>query len=149
MITVFPSEVAKCIEPEEADRLSDQVLQLVNLERAGEELPPVVFSSTLQKVASDYACIMIEEGFFGHLDPVTGHGPGERAMAGKYTFYSVGENLAAGQETAADVMRVWMDSPSHREIILDPKWRELGVAVRNGGEHSIYWVMEFGDPADF
>jgi uncharacterized protein YkwD len=92
---------------------------------------------------------MIEGDFFGHHDPDTGRGPADRALAGKYAFYSVGENLAAGQETAADVMKVWMKSPTHREIILDPAWKEVGIAIRGGGEYSLYWVMEFGDPADF
>ena len=61
----------------------------------------------------------------------------------------MGENLAAGQKTAADVMKIWMESPPHREIILDSKWKEVGIAVRAGGEYSIYWVMEFGDPPTF
>ena len=142
-------ETARCITLDEADRLADQVMQLVNLERAAVELPPVVRNETLEAIAADYACRMIEEEFFGHLDPLTGRGPGERAVAGKYAFYSVGENLAAGQRTAADVMEIWMESPPHREIILDSKWKEVGIAVRAGGEYSIYWVMEFGDPPTF
>ncbi len=144
-----PEEAARCITLDEADRLADQVMQLVNLERAAVELPPVVRNETLEAIAAGYACRMIEEEFFGHLDPLTGRGPGERAVAGKYAFYSVGENLAAGQKTAADVMKIWMESPPHREIILDSKWKEVGIAVRAGGEYSIYWVMEFGDPPTF
>jgi len=42
-----------------------------------------------------------------------------------------------------------MDSPSHRDNILDEKWSEVGISVRSGGEYSIYWVQEFGDPADY
>ena len=144
------SEVqAKCVTAEDADRMADQVLQLVNLERAAAGLTPVVVNSRLEQVASDYACLMIDEGFFGHLDPLTGRGPGERVMAGKYSFYVVGENLAAGQESAAEVMHVWMESPSHKAIILDQRWQHIGISVRLGGEHGIYWVQEFGDPADF
>ena len=68
-------------------------------------------------------------------------------MAAKYRYYAVGENLAAGPATAAEVVKEWMESASHREIILDPSWKEIGVAVRSGGKHGIYWVQEFGDPA--
>ena len=57
------------------------------------------------------------------------------------------ENPAAAQSTAADVMRVGMESDSHRANILDHRWTEIGIAVRVGGEHAIYWVQEFGDPA--
>lgn len=144
------SEVqAKCLTAEDADRMADQVLQLVNLERSTIGLAPVVDNDRLNQVASDYVCLMIEEGFFGHLDPVTGRSPGDRAMAGKYSFYAIGENLAAGQQSAAEVMRVWMESPSHKAIILDQRWQHIGISVRLGGEHGIYWVQEFGDPADY
>ena len=143
-------EPAPCVSPGEAERLADQVLELINLERTSADLPlpPVRLHPALCKVAGSYACRMIEGGFFGHYDPITGRGPGQRAIAGKYAFYAVGENLAAGQQTAVEVMKVWMESPSHELIILDAKWRDVGIAVRTGGEHVIYWVLEFGDPAN-
>jgi uncharacterized protein YkwD len=134
--------------PDDAERMADQVLQLVNLERADAGLPPVIANPDLQKIADDYACRMIDEDFFGHVDPETGDGLSDRAAEGKYAYYAVGENLAAGQETAAEAMRVWMESPAHRDIILDEKWTEVGVSVRMGGEFFIYWVQEFGAPAE-
>ena len=136
--------------PEEAERMADGLLELINLERvsAVQPLPPVSHSPILSDIASSYACRMIEGDFFGHRDPDTGRSPGQRAIAGKYRFFAVGENLAAGLETPAEVMRVWMESPSHRRIILDPTWEEAGVGVRAGGAHGVYWVLEFGDPID-
>ncbi len=143
------SAVPRCVSAEDAERLADQALQLVNLERAAAEgeLAPVVVDPTLSRIAGDYACRMVEQGFFDHVDPITGHGPGERAVAGRYSYYAVGENLAAGATTAAEVVKLWMDSPPHRAIILDAKWTEVGIAVRTGSDGSIYWVQEFGDPA--
>jgi len=143
------SPAPHCLTSDDSGRMADHVLQLVNLERSEANLPPVVHNPSLERIASDYACQMVEEGFFDHRDPVTGHGPGERAVAGKYAFFAVGENLAAGQQTAAEVMKLWMESPSHRDNILDPRWKEVGVAVRAGGEYSIYWVQEFGAPAEY
>ena len=142
-------ESGKCVVPPDADRMADQVLQLVNLERSEAGLAPLVPSENLNALAVDYACAMIEDDFFGHVDPHDGSGPGERAARGRYAFFAVGENLAAGQETAADVMDVWMRSLSHREVILDSRWSQIGIAVRAGGLHGIYWVQEFGDPARF
>jgi len=141
--------VGKCIEPAEASRLADHVLQLVNLERAERNLPPVVVNGRLQNIAETYACRMTEGKFFGHRDPESGSGPGERAIAGRYLHYAVGENLAAEAESPAAVMKLWMASPSHRDIILDPTWRDIGIAVRAGADESMYWVQEFGDPAEF
>jgi uncharacterized protein YkwD len=59
----------------------------------------------------------------------------------------VGENLAAGQPTPERAFTDWMNSPSHRDNILDPRFTELGVGVRFGGEYGVYWVQEFGLPA--
>ncbi|UCE59593.1 MAG: CAP domain-containing protein [Phycisphaerales bacterium] len=144
-------EAALCAMTEDAETLEDQALQLVNIERTVSEegLAPVTLDPTLSKIAADYACLMIEDGFFGHEDPITGHGPGERAVAGKYSYYSVGENLARGPTTAAEVVQLWMESPAHRAIILDPKWTEVGIAVRIDCDEGFYWVQEFGDPAPY
>jgi len=145
----FAAPAGRCTAGDDADRLADQVLQLVNLERAEAGLTPVVRNTALSKMAGEYACRMIEGAFFGHKDAASGAGPLERAISSRYSFHAIGENLAAGQETAAEVMKVWMESPSHRDIILDPLWKDAGIAVRLGGEYAIYWVQEFGNPADF
>ncbi len=143
------TETAKCVEPEDEAILADQVLQLINLERTEAGLSPVVLEPKLSKVANAYACKMIENDFFEHLDPLTGRGPADRAIAQKYTFFAIGENLASGATTAAEVMELWMASPAHQAIILDQRWKEVGIGVRVGGKHGIYWIQEFGDPADF
>ena len=103
-------EAAKCITPQEAARLADQVLGLVNFERSEHDLKPVLLNGALQKIAENYACRMVSGAFFGHRDPDTGDGPFERAVAGRYTFYAVGENLSAGPTTPAKVMQLWMQS---------------------------------------
>ncbi|MHC5111063.1 MAG: CAP domain-containing protein [Planctomycetota bacterium] len=137
-----------CLEANDVDVMTRQVLDLVNLERAAANLglQPVTVSRKLTWIAEDYACRLIEEGFFDHIDPETGHGPGDRAVAGKYRFYAIGENLAAGPQTAAEVMDLWMESPAHRAIILDPSWTEMGLGLRNGGDYGLYWVQVFGLP---
>ena len=137
-----------CLTPEDADRLADQTLELVNLERAEIGLTPVAPNAELSKIADEYACRMIEQDFFGHSDPTTGHGPGERAIAGKYRFLAVGENLASGPESPAEVVQLWMESESHRDVILDSRWSDFGMGIRLAADGSIFWVQEFGEPID-
>ncbi|MFQ5413026.1 MAG: CAP domain-containing protein [Phycisphaerae bacterium] len=137
---------APCITPEDTKHMADQALQLINLERGALGIAPVASDEKLERIASRYACLLISEGFFGHFEPLTGDGPGVRAVAGKYAFYTVGENLAAGQETPAEVIKGWMASRDHRRILLDPQFKQVGITVRTGGEYGIYWVAEFGDP---
>ncbi|HNQ24862.1 MAG TPA: CAP domain-containing protein [Phycisphaerae bacterium] len=142
------AEVA-CSVPDGADRLADQVLQLINLERASDVsgLAPVVASPVLAEIAAGHACRMISGSFLAHIDPESGYGCGERAVRSGYAYFRVGENLAAGHRTPAEVVKAWMDSPEHRDILLDPAWKEVGIAVRAGGEYGMYWVLELGDPA--
>ena len=139
-------EPGECTGAANEQELVVQVLKLVNEERGKIGIPPVALNSVLSRVADDYACLMIHEDFFSHRDP-DGYGPGERAIQGGYIFLRLGENLAAGQTTPEQAMEEWMSSEEgHRENILAPEWTEIGVAVRLGGEHGIYWVQEFGLP---
>ena len=136
----------ECSQAPDAEAMVLRVIELVNEERAKIGMPPLSENDTLRQVAEDYACRMIEEDFFAHYTP-EGDGPGERAVRGGYVFMKLGENLAAGQTSAEQVMGEWMSSDQgHRENILSPDWREIGMAVRTGGEHGTYWVQEFGDP---
>lgn len=143
--TINPSP---CLSLEDSEILAADAIELINVERAEFDLPPVSENPVLKRVADEFACRMIEEQFFGHRDPENGHGPGERAVAGRYRFRAVGENLASGPETPAEAVELWMQSRAHREVILDPRWSDLGMAVRMNDDGTYYWVQEFGDPIE-
>ncbi|MCL2329763.1 MAG: CAP domain-containing protein [Phycisphaerae bacterium] len=136
---------AKPIAPSNNDALITQVLKLINERRARIGLSELTVNPILTQMAEKYAADMIERNFFAHQNP-DGQTPGERAYKEGYVFLSVGENLAAGQESAEQAVDEWMASPSHRDIILDPQWTEAGIGIRLGGSMNVYWVMEFGNP---
>lgn len=133
------------IAPVNNDVVVEQVLRLVNERRSRIGLDELTPNPVLSRMAEDYCTEMIEQGFFAHENP-SGDGPGERAYKAGYVFVQVGETLAAGQETAEQVVAEWMASDEHREIILGVYWREIGAGVRIGGEYNVYWVLEFGNP---
>lgn len=135
-----------CDEPVNASDLKDAILRLVNRERGLAGVGPVVRNDTLEDAADQYACEMISQNFFDHVNPVTGSTLASRTEAFDYSYRVVGENLAAGQLTPEQVIRDWMDSPDHRRNILDARFTELGVGVRSGGTYGMYWVQEFGLP---
>ena len=145
----LPGPADDCDRPINADELKVTILQLVNIERAAFNLDPLWEHDLLESAADDYACKLIQDRYFDHVDPVTGEGPGERVITSGYAYLSVGENLAAGQMTPEQVIVEWMNSPSHRDNILAPNWTEAGVGVRLGGQYDIYWVMVFADPLVF
>lgn len=53
--------------------------------------------------------------------------------------FALGENIARGQQTADIAVEQWMASPSHRQTILQPLFRETGIGVFGD-----VWVQEFG-----
>ncbi len=140
------SYTSECTIPENEAELAEEVVELVNEIRQAEGLQPLVLSLALTDVASEFACEMIEEDFFAHINPETDESPGDRLTVSGYIYFSMGENLAGGQTTAQEVVDAWMNSEPHKDNILTPEWREIGVAIRNGGSFGWYWVQEFADP---
>jgi uncharacterized protein YkwD len=132
--------------PVNVEILKTRMLELVNNERTSRGLQALTLDPTLCAMANNYAHDMIQCGFFSHQSP-EGEGPGQRAVSAGYVFLAIGENLAGGQTSPEQAMADWMKSTEgHRENILSPQWKEIGIAVRTGGEYGVYWVQEFGNP---
>ena len=62
--------------------------------------------------------------------------------------YNMGENIAAGKNTASKVVQQWMNSPGHRANILRSDYTELGVgyAYKEDSQYKHYWVQIFRRP---
>ncbi|MFD4371905.1 CAP domain-containing protein [Streptomyces sp. NPDC058486] len=120
---------------------ADQVLSLVNAERAKAGCGPLTANATLTRAAQGHSDDMAARDYFDHTNP-DGDGPGERVTAAGYPWSTYGENIAMGQTTPEQVMEGWMNSPGHRANILNCDFKELGVGVHtNGGP---YWTQVFG-----
>jgi uncharacterized protein YkwD len=123
-----------------------EVLRLVNQERTQRGTAAVTWNQTLADQATEYACELIGYDYFDHVNPFTGSTLATRTTDSGYKYWIVGENLAAGQRTPAEVVAAWMNSPCHRQNVLNPAFTELGVGIRYGGDYGYYWVQEFGRP---
>ncbi|TBR61131.1 SCP-like extracellular [Westiellopsis prolifica IICB1] len=115
-----------------------QVVELTNQERAKNNLPLLKENAELNYVADEYAKQMSERRVLSHTG-ADGSLPWERAEAIGYEAKTMGENIGAGQTTPQQVVQDWMNSPGHRENILNPKYTEIGT-----GFHNNYWSQEFG-----
>jgi|GEM_PF-1632777 len=132
---------------------AEQVVYLTNLERERNDLAPLQFSAELFHAAQNHAEAMASGDFFAHQDPTTGSRVGDRAGAAGFQWTAIGENIAAGNPTPATVVTAWMESPDHRQNILDVDYREIGVGYFLEAEDSFptaaasyshYWVQVFG-----
>jgi uncharacterized protein YkwD len=140
------SRSGACADVQDKSALIRQMVDAVNAERARHKLGALRPEPTLMQIADFYACRLAEGGFFSHEDPFGSSSLDTRAADFGYAFFKIGENLAAGQESVDEALGAWLASPSHRAILLDPAFTEIGVAVKAGGPNGIYWVQEFGRP---
>ena len=131
--------------PSGAETLEMAVIDLVNQERAGAGCGPVRLESHLQQAADAHSLDMAQNGYFSHTG-LNGSQFWDRAEAAGYDGFAAGENIAAGQATAAEVVAGWMESPGHRDNILTCSHTEVGVGhyySDQGYRH--YWTQLFGE----
>lgn len=126
---------------------SNEVLRLVNIERANVGVAPLVLDEALCNAANMRAIEMDCTGVFGHKRP------NDHSCFEVYDICNVewwnacGENIAAGQATPEDVMKSWLGSSGHKANILSPEYTKMGLGYSNSGcgagEYSYYWAQEF------
>lgn len=124
----------------------DKVVSLVNDARLANKVGVLVKDETLMRAAQMKADDMFSKGYFAHTSP-QGKTPWVWFEKAGYEYAYAGENLAIHFTQAEDQQRAWMESPTHRKNILNPEYREIGVAVRSGvleGKNTIVTVQEFG-----
>ncbi|MCI3935386.1 sigma-70 family RNA polymerase sigma factor [Streptomyces sp. AN091965] len=121
---------------------AQQVLSLVNAERAKAGCGPLTHNSKLATAAQRHSADMRSRNYFDHTSP-DGTDPGQRITAAGYKWSTYGENIARGQQTAASVMDSWMNSEGHRANILNCSFKELGTGVEEG-EGGPWWTQNFG-----
>ncbi|MBW4082945.1 CAP domain-containing protein [Paenibacillus sp. S150] len=116
---------------------TQQIVTLVNKERAAAGLSPVAALDSLNKVAAAKATDMRSNNYFSHTSPTYGS-PFDMMAAFGVTYQYAGENIAMGQKTPQEVMTAWMNSAGHRANILSANFNYIGVGFDNN-----YWVQEF------
>jgi uncharacterized protein YkwD len=134
-----------------------QVLQLVNEVRAAGSrcggksfgpAPALERSGTLDRVAADHAADMARHDYFEHVD-LKGKTPADRVRASGYREKLVGENIAYGPSSAAEVVSGWLHSSGHCQNIMDPRFVEMGLAAApgRGSRRGWYWDQVLAAPA--
>jgi uncharacterized protein YkwD len=127
-----------------ADDLVRAVLAAHNRERSEAKLPPLTLDRKLTAAAQVQADDMAKHQKMAH-EGSDGSSPFDRIKRQNYRYRSAGENIAEGQRTVEALMRVWMDSPPHRENILG-KFEQAGIAVARDDEGTPYWCVDFATP---
>ncbi len=129
-------------EANEMASIEKQVINLVNQERYKAGLSPFKENQELSRVAEFKSQDMADRGYFSHNSPTYGD-PFRMISNFGIDYSTAGENIAAWQKTAAEVVEVWMNSDGHRMNILSKQYTEIGVGYVEGGKYGHYWVQMF------
>lgn len=110
----------------------------VNDYRRKHDVPELIETYELQKIAEAKCNDMLERKYFGHQTP-----------EGKYVweivdleYNTAGENLAVGYENADDVVKAWSISEYHNRNLLNPEFKEVGHAVCFDTNYKIVQVLK-------
>ena len=126
----------------------ERIIELTNQERAKVGAPALTLNSLLTEAALRKGGDMFAFNYWAHNSP-SGRDPWSFFLEVGYRYLYAGENLARDFANPEGVVQAWMASPTHRDNILNPKYREIGVAVIDGtlaGVETTLVVQHFGTP---
>lgn len=122
------------------------IISKTNDARAEAGLAPLATSTLLISSSQMKANDMMARQYFSHTAP-NGARFWTLIDAVGYTYAHAGENLALGYSTSDAVVTAWLNSPSHRANILDPKFAEIGIGLVFGEYNGVkqwFIVQHFG-----
>jgi len=126
---------------------NSHLVELANQERVVLGLHPLKVNDKLVKAAQQKAQDMLNNNYFDHISP-NGITPWYWLDKTGYNYIAAGENLAKDFTDSGILHNAWMNSSSHKENILNNKYREIGIAVVEGeinGKKTVLAVQFFGN----
>lgn len=156
LITTFKASSS----PPSADALTNRVVTLTNEHRIAHGCAPLTIDPKLAAAAQAHSQDMATNDYFNHTCPA-GSSTADRVTIAGYAWSRVAENIAAGHASPETVVQEWMQSPGHRDNILNCALREIGVGyyyqaddranvrLSNnsiGGPYGSYWTQVLAAP---
>lgn len=139
-----------------APRETDELLARINAYRAAgarcgsqamAAVRPLAWDAALERAAA------VQAQHLARIDDVThtgadGSNVSQRVSAQGYEWGHVGENVAAGKDSAAATLAQWMASPGHCRNLMGPQFERVAVAWHHspGTTYKHYWVMVLAAP---
>ena len=129
---------------------SQALLEATNQQRIANHVAGLRLNDKLSAAAQAKANDMATRNYWAHNTP-DGNPPWVFFNQAGYTYEKAGENLAYGFASSADTVAGWMNSPSHRENLLDSAFEDVGFGFANvanyqGKGNETIVVAEYGTP---
>jgi uncharacterized protein YkwD len=130
-VTTLPTTPATAVQPETVlmttataiapDTYERRVQRLVNRRRLNREIPRLRVATCPERVAEEWSRHLALTGLFEHRSMTT--------VLDRCNARYAGETLGRGTMRPRRLVRMWMNSPAHREVLLSRKSRRIGVGV--------------------
>jgi uncharacterized protein YkwD len=122
--------------------VENQVLLLINNERAKFGLSALAMDGSLGGIAGTHSEDMLTRNFFSHRSPdgvsfqerITRSYSGPFSQAGENIWTGSGYDSSNSQRVARMIVDSWLSSPGHRANMLDPSYTHTGVGVATKGK---------------
>jgi uncharacterized protein YkwD len=139
--------------PSEAIDLKDaakQLFAITNLDRTSNGAQALKRDSRLDTISVARSEDMIKRDYFSHQIPPNNTTVADIVESLGLQFGSVGENIAWNNandfQTVQGAGQDFIESPHHRENLLDPRWDRMGTGVGEGGGKKMYTVVFMQSP---
>jgi len=126
----------------------EDIIAQTNDQRGKNGLNSLTKNNQLTQAAQLKGQDMLTKGYWAHVSP-DGKEPWYFILQAGYSYNRAGENLARDFRDTTSVVSAWMNSPGHRANIVNPYYKEIGVAVVSGpfnGYDAVIVVQMFGEP---
>lgn len=122
------------------------IINRTNQVRAEVGLPALKADERLMRSAAAKAADMATRGYFGHATP-EGNRMSYWIVPQGYVYSLAGENIAKGYHSLDRLMNAWINSPTHYENLIEPKFIDIGVGMAEGwyeNQDTLFVVQHFG-----
>lgn len=119
------------------------LLSQTNQRRSAAGVGQVQLDGQLSAAATAKAADMFANQYWAHTSP-SGRDPWSFITGAGYSYLFAGENLARDFGDSGGVVSAWMNSPTHRDNLLNSRYRDVGFAIVNGkyGNHETTLVVQ-------
>lgn len=144
---VVPVDFSPSVSRRELERA---IHDATNHARTGHSVDALEFDPHLATIARSHSCHMVDADFSGHEMP-DGRTLADRYDRAGYDWRQCGENITKhypddlddATAIAREVVAGWLDSPSHRENLLDSGWRVEGIGVDYATDGAVLATQNF------
>lgn len=131
------------IDPADTDEIRFRVLDSVNSLRAAAGAGPLALSAELNAAAATHSRDMSVQNRPWHFGS-DGSSPIDRARRAGYGGTVLGENISETYESELETITAWMQQPDTRDVIVNPRARDLGLAFFQEANGKIWWTLVTG-----